>query len=262
VNRTFALLAAVTLVSCGKQGGVDTTPIQGTWQRDDEATMRSLIASLPEEYLAENGEIYFGMEEAVLTFTDSKITLPNWGVTCDYKFDGTAVKVFGCSKKAKDGTAVMGMEGSQYEYVDGKLLFKDLDKNVVAIFVKANAPATAVAADGQVDAAQQGAVEEEPMEESDEDIRARQCTVTYRGATAESYSPEAVAEYQAECPGYDLPIAWQEAANVEADAGSEATDVDACVEGKIQAYRAEMGEDAMVRQDMLDEWEAECVAAQ
>lgn len=41
-------------------------------------------------------------------------------------------------------------------------------------------------------------------------------------------------------------------------ASSAMANVDACVEDKINAYRAEVGQEAVVRYDMLEEWEGEC----
>ncbi len=43
---------------------------------------------------------------------------------------------------------------------------------------------------------------------------------------------------------------------------SKEQDVSACVEGKTAAYRNEAGEDAIIKYDIIDEWESECKTAQ
>ena len=129
------------------------------------------------------------------------------------------------------------------------------------VFMKSKRPTTEVAQAAVSVSELAPSMQAEPQQAAEEEGNSNpECTTRYRWATAEDYSPDEVARFQSECPGYDLPVAWQEAGAVEPEAVSVSGEVTACVDEKAAAYRAEIGEDAMVRADMLAEWEAECSA--
>lgn len=131
------LLVIVSLGACGSGNQTDSKPIQGVWNRDDAATLEALAKStIPREFVEENSNIYFGTKDNVIEISGTKLILPNWGVSCDFTFNGEEVSVTNCPKEGNDGALTAGLEN--YFFAGGKLLSKDIDGNVIAVFVKAS----------------------------------------------------------------------------------------------------------------------------
>lgn len=58
-------------------------------------------------------------------------------------------------------------------------------------------------------------VESADASESDESAKEAICASMYRNLTPSDMTPIAIAEFKQDCPGFDLPIQWQEAASAE-----------------------------------------------
>lgn len=130
-------LIAIILGACGSGKAMDTKPIQGVWNRDDVATLEALMKStIPRDFIEEHSDTYFRPTSNVIEIVGSKITLSSWGVTCDFAFDGEEIRLNNCPEKGNDGAYTKGLES--YFISDGKIVEKDIDGNVIAVYVRGN----------------------------------------------------------------------------------------------------------------------------